>query len=134
MQKALSWSRKFKSIALKDGRAVASLGEARDFMASLSSASRAAGHWKYAGDLLLKAADRNEKYSTMDARAQMSRALKIDGLAASNLPEPSAKLPARLLIVEDEFLVASMIADQLTELGHRVAGPACSIGGALWLG
>jgi hypothetical protein len=37
-------------------------------------------HWQYASELLTSAADRNEKYATMDARAQLSRALAAEGL------------------------------------------------------
>jgi ActR/RegA family two-component response regulator len=32
-----------------------------------------------------------------------------------------------LLVVEDDMLIASMIADQLAELGYIVAGPAYSL-------
>ena len=69
----------FKPIPLADGRAIASLDQARDFLASLPETLAASAHWKYAHDLLLRAADRHEKYATADARAQMTRALKIDG-------------------------------------------------------
>jgi hypothetical protein len=74
------WTRRFKAIPLADGRTIASLAEARDLLASLPPARRDDRHWKYAGDLLVRAADRNEKYSTMDARAQLARALKEEGL------------------------------------------------------
>jgi hypothetical protein len=36
-------------------------------------------HWQYAGELLLAGTDRGEKYAVMDARAQLSRALKAEG-------------------------------------------------------
>jgi hypothetical protein len=32
-----------------------------------------------------------------------------------------------LLVVDDEVLVAGMIADQLAEFGYTVAGPACTL-------
>lgn len=75
------WTRRFKAITLADGRSIASLAEARDLLAALPPPRRSDRHWKYADDLLARAADRNEKYSTMDARAQMARALKEEGLA-----------------------------------------------------
>lgn len=40
---------------------------------------------------------------------------------------------ARILIVEDEILIASMIADFIEELGHEVVGPAASVAQALSL-
>jgi hypothetical protein len=39
-------------------------------------------HWQYAGELLLKAADSGNKYAVMDARAQLTRALRAEGLIA----------------------------------------------------
>ena len=76
---SLNWKRHFKSIPLADGRTIACLAKARDFIASLPEESQKTGQWKYASDLLLRAADQNEKYSTGDARAQMTRALKASG-------------------------------------------------------
>ena len=35
--------------------------------------------------------------------------------------------PYRVLVVEDEALVAMLISDQLAELGHSVVGPAFSL-------
>jgi hypothetical protein len=69
----------FKPIRLADGRLIASLAQARDFMKRLPENAVAQAHWKYARDLFLTAADRREKYATEDARAQMTRALKIGG-------------------------------------------------------
>jgi CheY-like chemotaxis protein len=55
-------------------------------------------------------------------------------VSVSNTVTSAAKLTARrLLVVEDEFIIASMIADQLAELGHIVVGPACSIEEAIQL-
>jgi DNA-binding response OmpR family regulator len=42
-------------------------------------------------------------------------------------------LPMRILIVEDEMLVAMNIEDMLTELGHEVVGIAGRLGPALAL-
>ena len=39
----------------------------------------------------------------------------------------------RILVVEDEFLLAALIADTLTAAGHEVSGPAARIGEALQL-
>src|SRR4051794_17856289 len=36
-----------------------------------------------------------------------------------------------VLVVEDEFLIATMIEDVLVRLGFRVVGPASSVGSAL---
>jgi hypothetical protein len=75
----MKWARPFNSILLVDGCAIASLAQARDFIASTPENSRAEAAWKYACEPLLKAADRNEKYTTADARAQMTRALRTGG-------------------------------------------------------
>ena len=69
----------FKPIPLADGRSIASLDQVRDFIMSLPETALAEAHWKYARDLLLRAVDRHEKYATADARAQMTRALRIGG-------------------------------------------------------
>lgn len=45
---------------------------------------------------------------------------------------PSAE-PARILVVEDEFLVALMIEETVRRLGHEVAGPVGDLAGALHL-
>jgi len=91
------WSRAFKPIALGDGRTIASLGAAREFLLALAPTARDGGHWRYADELLRRAADRNEKYSTMDARAQMVRALRTEGLlelcAARPTPDDSRRAP-----------------------------------------
>jgi hypothetical protein len=76
---SLNWKRPFKSIPLADGRAIASLAQAHEFIVRLPVASQSDSHWKYAVDLLIRAADRDEKYSTNDARAQMSRTLRAGG-------------------------------------------------------
>ena len=73
---SLNWKRPFKSIPLADGGAIASLAQAREFIVRLPVTSQGDSHWKYASDMLVRAADQDEKYSTNDARAQMLRALK----------------------------------------------------------
>ena len=42
------------------------------------------------------------------------------------ISKPSAR-PKRLLIIEDESLVALIMADQVAELGHIAVGPACTM-------
>jgi uncharacterized protein HemY len=74
------WKQTFKPIVLKDGRTIRSLEEARSLMLTLPQLHQQNAHWQYASELLISAADRNEKYSTMDARAQLSRALTAEGL------------------------------------------------------
>ena len=76
---SLNWKRPFKSIPLANSHAIASLAQAHEFIVRLPVASQSDSHWKYAVDLLIRAADRDEKYSTNDARAQMSRALRAGG-------------------------------------------------------
>jgi CheY-like chemotaxis protein len=57
------------------------------------------------------------------------------------MPAPNQTLPTheptppskRLLVVEDESLIALLIADQLVELGYTVVGPAFTISQALRL-
>jgi CheY-like chemotaxis protein len=36
--------------------------------------------------------------------------------------EPQSRMPARILVVEDEFIIALDIQDKLTEWGHSVVG------------
>lgn len=45
---------------------------------------------------------------------------------------PSAR-PARILVVEDEFLVALMLEEAIQRLGHEVVGPVGDLAGALRL-
>jgi hypothetical protein len=76
----MKWDQKFKPIALRDGRTIASLGEGRSLISALPDPHPASFHWRYASELLLKAAERGERYAVMDARAQIARALKTEGL------------------------------------------------------
>lgn len=71
------------------------LEDARDLMLSLPALHRENAHWRYAAELLLKAADRQEKYAVMDARAQMTRALTAEGLSPAKLRLPLRGRPAR---------------------------------------
>jgi hypothetical protein len=77
----MPWVRKFdEPIALKDGRTLATLADARRLMVSLPVIHLRAHHWPYAGDLLLKAASRDGGFALAQARAQLPRALKAEGL------------------------------------------------------
>ncbi len=46
---------------------------------------------------------------------------------------PEALRPKRVLVVEDESLIAILIADSLAELGYHVVGPAFKLSEALHL-
>lgn len=48
-------------------------------------------------------------------------------------PEKTSTRRARLLVVEDEWLISSLISDELTDLGFEVVGPASTIGEAVSL-
>jgi hypothetical protein len=78
--RAMKWDHKFKPIALRDGRTIASLEEGRSLISALPDPYPACFHWRYVSELLLKAAERGERYAVMDARAQIARALKTEGL------------------------------------------------------
>ena len=51
--------------------------------------------------------------------------------AAAALNQPESGL--RILLVEDESLVAMLLEDMLTDLGHQVVGPVSRIGKAMEL-
>jgi hypothetical protein len=67
----------WRPIKLKDGRNLATLGDAREFTAALSPQSHAAAHWQEAEELLWRAAI--SKSSRDAALAAIVRALKMDG-------------------------------------------------------
>jgi hypothetical protein len=68
-------------IILEDGAAVVGLTEAETLIRNLPAAVQQSARWKYASELIVRAFERDEKYTTMDVRAQVERALKQDGLA-----------------------------------------------------
>jgi hypothetical protein len=77
----ISWSYKFKKpITLKDGRTIATLAEARDFVLSLPAARQMAPLWQYAVTLMLEVAYHGGAPSLVGARMQITRALKTEGL------------------------------------------------------
>jgi hypothetical protein len=75
----MTWVRKLaKPIALKDGRTIATLGDARAVMQSLSERRQHNELWLYVGALMLEAAV--HRRATIEALAQLNRALKAEGL------------------------------------------------------
>jgi CheY-like chemotaxis protein len=46
---------------------------------------------------------------------------------------PGGKAPPRVLVVEDEALVAMLIEDQLSDLGYEIVGPAATAAQAVAL-
>jgi hypothetical protein len=74
------WNQTFKPIVLRDGRTFRTLHDARNLMLALPAPHQSRPSWQYAAELLIAAADRNERYATMDARAQLTRALTVEGL------------------------------------------------------
>jgi hypothetical protein len=75
----MPWSDAFwKPIKLKDRRALATLGDAREFISTLPPMRQTAAQWQDAEDLLARAAIAP---SAMDAAlAAVIRALMIEGL------------------------------------------------------
>lgn len=75
----MTWARKLaKPIALKNGRKIETLGEARELMLSLPPLYRRSPVWRFAAELLNYAAA--DRASLPDAEAQFTRALKAEGL------------------------------------------------------
>jgi hypothetical protein len=67
-----------KPIVLKDGRTVATLGEAREMMLSLPPIHRRSPVWRFAAEVLNEAAA--DRTSVSDAEAKFARALQVEGL------------------------------------------------------
>jgi hypothetical protein len=77
----MSWSRQFSApITLKDGRTIATLGQAREMMFSLPPANRRESTWRAAAAQLSEAAANNSYSKPVDAETQLKVALKIEGL------------------------------------------------------
>ena len=77
----MPWSRKLATpITLKDGRAIATLGQARELMLSLPIAHRRGEMWRYTADLLGEAAADNSYVPHTEAEAQFMHSLKAEGL------------------------------------------------------
>jgi hypothetical protein len=78
---SMTWSRRLpKPIHLSDGRAIVTLAQARDVMLTLSHETQTNPYWREAAELLIKAAYRGRQDPIHDAGAQLSRALRADGL------------------------------------------------------
>ena len=76
----MMWTARFpKPIVLKDGRKIASLIQARNFLATLPALHLKNAHWEYASDLIYDAA-RHAEESLIPAYQQLQRALKMEGL------------------------------------------------------
>lgn len=77
----MTWSRRLPTpLYLNDGRTIATLAEARDAMLPLSRRDQTNPHWTRAAELLMEAAYRSRQEPIADAGAQLSLALKADGL------------------------------------------------------
>ncbi len=75
----MPWSRKLtQPIVLKDGRTIATLGDAREIMLTLRNLRYGNPHWPAAAEMLARAVDSPSAMD--DASAAMLRALKADGL------------------------------------------------------
>jgi hypothetical protein len=75
----MPWTSLFpEPIILKDGRTIATLGQARNLMLELPVRHQVGPYWQYAAELLLDAAA--HKGSLDDAYHQMTRALTTEGL------------------------------------------------------
>ena len=73
-----SQARQADRTALKDGHTIATLGDARAVMQSLSERRERSELWLYVGALMLEAAV--QRLETTEAAAQLNRALKAEGL------------------------------------------------------
>jgi hypothetical protein len=77
----MPWTRKLAApIVLKNGRKIATLGQARELMLALPERHQLRPFWQYAAELLIDAAGRGDRASVDNAAAQLSRALSAEGL------------------------------------------------------
>jgi DNA-binding SARP family transcriptional activator len=77
----MAWSRRLpQTLYLNDGRTIATLAEARDVILALSRLDQTNPHWERAAELLMEAAYRGRLDPIVDVGAQLSRALRADGL------------------------------------------------------
>jgi hypothetical protein len=75
----MPWSTKFpEPIVLKDGRSIATVGQARSLMLDLPIRSQIRAYWQYAAFLPLDVAEHRGNLD--EAYHQMMRALTADGL------------------------------------------------------
>jgi hypothetical protein len=75
----MPWTDRFwKPIKLNDGRTLTTLGDARDFIATLPALKHAEGHWQDADEMLVRA--EAAPSASDDALAAVVRSLRIEGL------------------------------------------------------
>jgi len=75
----MPWTSKFKTpLALKDGRTIETLADARAVILSLPKYSQRRAYWGYAATLLMAAAQGGKREAIEDAYWQPMRALKAD--------------------------------------------------------
>jgi len=76
------WTREFPtSIGLRDGRALTTLGDARDLILGLPERRQANDRWQYASELLMKVArGRATGFDLAGVTAQLKIALDAEGL------------------------------------------------------
>jgi hypothetical protein len=75
----MTWTSKLKPpLVLRDGRAIATLADARDVILGLSDYQQRSAYWGYAAILLMKAAQGGQRTAIDDAYWQVMRALKAD--------------------------------------------------------
>jgi hypothetical protein len=75
----MPWSRQFSApIVLKDGRVIATLGDARELMLAIPALHRHEAIWRATADLLNEGAAFQDLVP--DAEDQLLRALKAEGL------------------------------------------------------
>jgi hypothetical protein len=80
--KCMAWTDQFwKPIKLADGRVIKSLADARALMSALPDEKRESSHWRYATDILARAASSPSVID--DALSQTLTALKADGLVGA---------------------------------------------------
>jgi hypothetical protein len=81
LRSRMPWTQKFpEPIKLNNGRKIATLGQAREFMLALPERHQSRPFWQYAAELLIEAAERGDRAGVDDAAAQLSRALAAEGL------------------------------------------------------
>lgn len=75
----MPWTSRLREpIALRDGRRIETLADARALMLDLPEFQQLRPWWQYAGELALAAAD--DDGELIDAWAQLRRALQRDGM------------------------------------------------------
>jgi hypothetical protein len=76
-----NWSRKFpKPVALKDGRILHTLADAREALLAMNERRQRSLWNQYAAELLLKAAESGKRADIRNAADQMTRALAREAM------------------------------------------------------